>query len=233
MAWIALLVLLVGGLAVVLLGGNGMIGDLEGDHAVHIVALVALLIFIGGGVIAGYRGRFAKAVKDAALWVSLMLALVLAYSFKDDLANIGQRVAGELIPGVPISVAVEGKNGPVVQLRREVGGHFVARTRINGAPIDMMIDTGASAVVLRLKDARRAGIDTSNLNYSIPVDTANGRTMAAPLTLQAVAIGPLGVRMVDALIAQPGVLRQSLLGMSFLNRLRSYSFSKDRLELRG
>jgi aspartyl protease family protein len=63
--------------------------------------------------------------------------------------------------------------------------------------------------------------------------TANGRTVAARVRLEKVAIGPLDHKNVDALVAQPGALTQSLLGMSFLSRLRSYEFSGDFLTLRG
>jgi aspartyl protease family protein len=38
---------------------------------------------------------------------------------------------------------------------------------------------------------------------------------------------------VPALIAQPGQLRTSLLGMTFLNRLESYSITSDKLILRA
>ena len=63
--------------------------------------------------------------------------------------------------------------------------------------------------------------------------TANGRTVAARVYLNEVAIGPLDRTKVEALVAQPGALTQSLLGMSFLSRLRSYEFSGDFLTLRG
>jgi aspartyl protease family protein len=65
------------------------------------------------------------------------------------------------------------------------------------------------------------------------VHTANGRSMTARVRLDNVAIGPLDRQKVEALIAKPGALTQSLLGMSFLSRLRSYEFSGDFLTLRG
>ena len=97
----------------------------------------------------------------------------------------------------------------------------------------MIVDTGASTIVLRPADARKAGIDPKSLTYRVPVLTANGRAMAARVRLDSVAIGPLDRKNVDALVAQPGALTQSLLGMSFLSRLRSYEFSGDFLRLRG
>jgi aspartyl protease family protein len=97
----------------------------------------------------------------------------------------------------------------------------------------MIVDTGASTIVLRPEDAKKAGIDVSKLSFTIPVLTANGRTVAARVRLNSVAIGPLQREDVDALVAERGALTESLLGMSFLGRLRSYEFSGDFLTLRG
>jgi aspartyl protease family protein len=87
--------------------------------------------------------------------------------------------------------------------------------------------------VLRPEDAKKAGIDVSKLSFTVPVMTANGRTVAARVRLDSVAIGPLQREDVDALVAEPKALTESLLGMSFLGRLRSYEFSGDFLTLRG
>jgi aspartyl protease family protein len=88
-------------------------------------------------------------------------------------------------------------------------------------------------VVLKPADAERAGVDTKNLSYTVAVSTANGTTYAAPVRLKSVSVGPLELRDVEALVAQPGNLSDNLLGMSFLRRLRSYEFSGDFLTLRS
>ncbi len=80
---------------------------------------------------------------------------------------------------------------------------------------------------------RRAGLPLDLLDYTVSIDTANGRTRAAPVTLDRIAIGGLEERSVEALVAQPGQLKTSLLGMSFLNRLQSWQVSGDRLVLQG
>jgi aspartyl protease family protein len=51
--------------------------------------------------------------------------------------------------------------------------------------------------------------------------------------LDRVAVGGIVQRSVPALIAQPGQLRVSLLGMSFLKRLDSWGVHGDRLLMRG
>ena len=112
-------------------------------------------------------------------------------------------------------------------------GHFIARAQVNGKSIRMIVDTGASTVVLRPEDARKAGIQVGALDYSVPVETANGRAFAARVKLERVALGELTLEKVEALVTRPCALQQSLLGMSFLSRLRSYEFSGNKLLMKS
>ena len=105
--------------------------------------------------------------------------------------------------------------------------------QVNGTRVAMALDTGASAVVLTQEAAKAAGLPLEVLSYTVPVDTANGRTRAASVTLDQIAVGSIVERGVPALVAQPGQLRVSLLGMSFLNRLESWEVRGDRLVMRG
>ena len=99
--------------------------------------------------------------------------------------------------------------------------------------IPMVLDTGASSVVLTQEAAKAAGLPIEVLNYTINVDTANGRTRAAAVTLDRLAVGGLTERSVPALVAQPGQLKTNLLGMTFLNRLESWEVRGDKLQMRG
>jgi len=131
-------------------------------------------------------------------------------------------------------VVEQSPGGPVeVKIRKRLDGHFTVKAEVNGAATTMIVDTGASTIVLSPEDAKKAGIDVSRLNFTVPVITANGRTVAAKVRLNTVAVGPLQREDVDALVAEPKALNESLLGMSFLGRLRSYEFSGDFLTLRG
>ena len=80
--------------------------------------------------------------------------------------------------------------------------------------------------------AALAGIDVKSLKFTEPVQTANGTAYTASVRLKTAAIGPIVVKDVEALVAEPGNLKESLLGMSFLRRLRSYEFSGDFLTIR-
>jgi aspartyl protease family protein len=232
--WLALGLLVGAGLILILQHDGGTIAGLEASQFAGLVASLALLIYLGGSIVSRYQNRLSDAVRHFVLWSAFALVLIAAYSYREDLKNVAYRVAGELLPpGMEVQLATDPDGGHAVRIRRQFDGHFIARTTINGTAINMIVDTGASTVVLRHEDAAKIGIDTNQLIYSVPVQTANGTSKAAKLKLQNIAVGPVSATNVDALIAQPGMLHQSLLGMSFLSRLRSYEFSGDFLTLRS
>jgi len=231
-AWIALFIL---ALAAMLLVSNesDTIANLDTSTFGYVALGTALLVFIGSGLLARYRGQAGAMLRDAVTWMALGLALVTLYSYRDVLLPIAGRLAGELLPGSAM-VVEQSPGGPVeVKIRKRLDGHFTVKAEVNGAATTMIVDTGASTIVLSPEDAKRAGIDVSRLNFTVPVITANGRTVAAKVRLNTVAVGPLQREDVDALVAEPKALNESLLGMSFLGRLRSYEFSGDFLTLRG
>ena len=116
---------------------------------------------------------------------------------------------------------------------RGQGGEFALRARINGAAAPMVIDTGATSVVLTYETAKAAGLPLELLDYNVDVETAGGHTKAARLTLDRLAIGKLVERSVPALVVPHGQMKTNLLGMSFLDRLESWEVRADHLMLRG
>lgn len=112
-------------------------------------------------------------------------------------------------------------------------GHFLVRPRIEGADLVMLVDTGASTIALTAEDAARAGIRPGPEDFTISVSTANGVAKAAPVRLREVRIGEIVIRDVEATVMTPGRLGTSLLGMSFLRRLRGFDIADGRLTLRG
>jgi aspartyl protease family protein len=120
-----------------------------------------------------------------------------------------------------------------VQIPRGQGGEFALRARINGATAPMVIDTGATSVVLTYETAKAAGLPLELLEYDVDVETAGGHTKAARLTLDRLSIGKLVERSVPALVVPHGQMKTNLLGMSFLDRLESWEVRADRLVLHG
>lgn len=197
-------------------------------HDVGSLALkLALLVFIGGLVLVLFRERLSQALEAILFWAVIGLLLVVGYSYRFELRDVADRVIAELMPG---HVAGHGRNVEVV---RGHSGDFALTTHINGARIPMVLDTGASSVVLTQEAAKAAGLPLEVLNYTVNVDTANGRTRAAAVTLDRLAVGGLTERAVPALVAPPGQLKNNLLGMSFLNRLQSWEVRGDKLRMRG
>jgi aspartyl protease family protein len=225
--WFLLLFIGIGLLVLVLRHDAGTVAGFETGDFASLIYKIALLIFIGGAVLALFRERIAEAFQAAMFWVVIGLLLAVGYTYRQDLRDVGERVLAELVPGRTVSRA-----GATVEIARGQRGEFQVVAEINGARIATIYDTGASAVVLTQEAAKAAGLPLDFLNYSVPVETANGRARAAPVTLDRIAIGSIVERNVPALIAQAGQLRTSLLGMSFLNRLASSEVRGDRLVLR-
>jgi len=112
-----------------------------------------------------------------------------------------------------------------VLIRRGTDGHFHARVYINDYPVDMLVDTGATSIVLTPEDARRAGLPASTLEPDVMVSTAAGRVPAALARLKSVRIDRVTVEELDAIIMPEG-LETSLLGMNFLNSLSRFEVSE-------
>jgi len=201
------------------------------DHASFARAAfaIALVVWLGlsGARRAGATG-VARVLSAAAVWAAIVLGLTAGYAYRFEAYEFAQRLIGEFFPGEPQI----GAGGEVIVGRR-LGGEFVVPATIEGARVAMLFDTGASTVVLRAEDAARIGLDARRLAFNVDVVTANGSASAAEILLDRVAVGPIVVRNVRALVARKGALGESLLGMSFLERLDTYAVERGKLVLKG
>ena len=125
-----------------------------------------------------------------------------------------------------------GDDGKSVMIEKLANGHFGARGAVNGKPVDFIIDTGASATVLTIDDARNAGFDTSTLVFQTPIQTANGNTMAAVVIAAEVSVGTIARHKVPVFVTAEGTLPESLLGMNFIGTLSGFEIRGDRMILR-
>ncbi len=205
----------------------GTVGPVSTGEFASLVFLVSLLLFIGSGIVVIFRRRLSEALEAALFWIVAAAILAVGYTYRYELKSAGERVLAELMPGYGAA------RGRSVEIARGRAGEFRVATLVNGAPVPMILDTGASAVVLTQEAAKAAGLPLEVLSYTVSVDTANGRTRAAPVTLDRIAVGDIVERSVPALIAQPGQLKSNLLGMSFLNRLQGWEVRGEKLILRG
>jgi aspartyl protease family protein len=121
----------------------------------------------------------------------------------------------------------------VTEINAGNGGHFTTTADINGSDIEVLVDTGATAVALSYEDAQKVGLKPRALDFSVKVMTANGEGRAARVKLKHVMIDNVKVRDVEGLVLQEGAIRGTLLGMSFLSRLKSFTVSDGKLILKN
>ncbi len=225
--WLLLIGLALAVIVLIARHDAGTVGSLSTDDFASLAMKIALLVFLGSSALVVFRESIGKALQIVLVWIVIGLTLALGYTYRFELRETYERVMAEMVPGRAAT------RGRMVEVARGRGGSFDVSTRVNGGTVPMILDTGASAVVLTQEAAKAAGLPLEVLSYSVTVDTANGKTRAAAVTLDSVSVGGLVERSVPALIAQPGQLRTSLLGMSFLNRLESWEVRGDKLVLRG
>ncbi|MCV6575251.1 MAG: TIGR02281 family clan AA aspartic protease [Cohaesibacter sp.] len=118
-----------------------------------------------------------------------------------------------------------------VYLKANSKGHFLTRARLNGKSIRVLVDTGATAVVLSYQDARKIGLTPHISDFNVRVQTANGEGRAAEIKLRSVEVGTIREKNISALIAPKGALTVSLLGMTFLKELKRFELAGNRLIL--
>lgn len=165
-------------------------------------------------------------VRQASAWIAIGALAILAYSYRAEFQEAGYRIYGELRP----DSALVGSDGNVV-IRRSADGHFHVTADVEGRAIKFLVDTGATSVALTRADAASLGFDRSRLRFRIPVRTAGGVVPAAPVSLSSINIGNIEIRNVEALVSRHS-LSQSLLGLSFLDRLSGYEVSGNTMILK-
>ncbi|WP_407528068.1 retropepsin-like aspartic protease family protein [Methylobacterium oryzisoli] len=136
----------------------------------------------------------------------------------------------------PAAAAVNGSGAGTaltVTLHQDLAGHYTVHPLVEGRRVRMMVDTGATLCAFTQDDAERAGIRLDPRAFTKPMGTANGVVRGAPVRIAEMQVGGITVRDVEAVVLPRGRLGTSLLGMSFLRRLRGFEVEAGRLTLRG
>lgn len=106
-------------------------------------------------------------------------------------------------------------------------GLFYVEAKVNGAPVQFVVDTGSSVVILSAGDAARAGVGA---DAPVAVETAGGAAAMRRARIDRVVLAGRMLSSVDAAIVNKN-LNVSLLGQSALSQLGSVTFKGRRLEL--
>lgn len=169
------------------------------------------------------------ALRWVLLWCGMIVLATVLIRRGDWLPPLGT-ARSATVRGVP--GATESEPGPAsatLVYPADRAGHIMIDAVVNGAPTRMLVDTGASLVTLTPTDARAAGVDPGGLVFDRRASTANGIVRMAPVMLREIRIGQLAIDNVPAAVIEH--LDVSLLGMSFLGKLRSYEMRDGRLTI--
>jgi aspartyl protease family protein len=174
-----------------------------------------------------------RIMRQVIIFAGMLLGLgVFAARFADQaVKNSAAPPATTALAVVPPAPSQQNSYRSSVVIPPDARGHFVVDARIDGRRMEFMLDTGASMVALRSRDAAALGIHPVARDLTVEVKTANGSTRAAPVQLGMVEISGLNIRNVAALVSPDDALSENLLGMSFLSRLRRFEFSNGRMVL--
>ncbi len=113
----------------------------------------------------------------------------------------------------------------------DAGGQYSLDVMIGGQRVHMMVDTGATLVMISAEVAERLGLVASGAR-KWRVQTANGDAVATETTLPNIELGSIYMTDVKALIAGREAGGVNLLGASFLKRLSSVEQRNGMLILR-
>jgi len=110
------------------------------------------------------------------------------------------------------------------------GGHFLTTASVNGQPVEMVVDTGASIVALSEADARRIGIAYNPADFQVIGSGASGAVRGTEVTIDLLAVDGKEVRSLRAAVVEG--LDVSLLGQSYLSRIGGVVMTGDEMVLR-
>jgi aspartyl protease family protein len=200
-------------------------GQMRDGDDVNLVGLVLLAAVVIVGAAAS-RQRLSDMAVQFGVWGALMLLIVAVHAYRFELTDLGHRVMGELAPTRGRTLDAD-----TISFARAVDRQFWIDAMVDGGAIRLLVDTGASSVVLTKADAQRLGFRLDQLRFTQTFRTANGSTRGASIRLDHVVIGPIAFDNVEAWVNE-GDLGNSLLGISLLERLGSVEIRNDTLTIR-
>lgn len=175
---------------------------------------VALVLVVAGGALAARGARLGGAVRLAGnvLMLAVFGLAVMRFvrmdpSFDAALHSIGA-------PTQTVS-------GGETRIPLAADGHYWIRAKLNGVPLRLMVDTGATVTALSGDVAAAAGVEPDMMRPEARVETANGSVSAAQARIDELQFGSVVARDLDAIV-MPGEGGPNVLGMNFLTRLKGW-----------
>lgn len=190
----------------------------ENDFS-RLIYLSVLVVAILGSVLISRRGAYGKMFRQAGVWLLIFMGLVAIVASWQDIRQSGQTTSFQ-----------QSQDGAII-IPKEIDGHFHLTLTINDRPIDFLVDTGASDIVLTREDAARVGFDPNRLDYWGMANTANGTVRLATIRLETVRLGEFIDKNIRASVNK-APMEKSLLGMRYLSKFRAIEISNDQMILK-
>ena len=210
--------------------GPTSVANLPRNEAVAVLVYGAALAWLTGWAVERSRPSWRDAIGATLMWAVFVTSLTGLYVRREQAIDGLRAMVEDLGIGDPVATVT---GSGEVSVTRRSDGTFRVMGLVNGHPAGFMFDTGASTLVLTNETALRLGFRQTELKFRVPVSTANGSSLAAPVDLDSLAVGPIVLSRVRALVVAPGLLQENLLGQSVLSRLDSYEVRGNRLVLRA
>lgn len=180
------------------------------------------LILLGSVIVFWFlvqnRQSLGKTLQQALVWGLLFLGVIAAFGLWNDIR--------QTVRPTQSVISAQGR----IELPRAPDGHYYLTAEVNGAAIRFLVDTGATDIFLSREDAIAAGLDPANLAFIGSAMTANGEVRTAPVRLESIRLGPHEDRGLRAFV-NAGEMRESLLGMTYLQRFLSVEIRQGALIL--
>jgi len=179
---------------------------MDGDTTARVIYLGILVAAVGSYLLVEFRGRMGQMVRGLVSWGLIIVGLMAGYGLWNDMSV-------KIMPQQSVA------DGGEIVLPRAPDGHYYVTLQVDGQPIEFMVDTGASGMVLAREDAVRLGIDPASLAYLGSAQTANGTVRTSRITLETVELGAYRDAKLRAFVTE-GEMGGSLLGMDYLGRFK-------------
>ena len=189
---------------------NSKVSNDDTGNLIYLAILGAILIFS----FFSWKNSLRKFVKFGLIWFIIFIFFIVVAlvweNYRSEKSNLN----------------IFDKDLERLTLKTASDGHFYITLGINSKPINFLIDTGATAMILSKKDGEKLGFNVDELNFSELAQTANGEILISPVVFDKVSLGFKNFSNVKAFISQTD-MEKSLLGMSFLSRLKKLELGRN------
>jgi len=184
----------------------------------RVIYLGILLVALLGWLIAENRQSLGQKARGLIVWGLIFIGLMAGYGLWGDIRD-------DISPRQAVL-----EDGAGITVPRAQDGHFHLTLILNNVPVEFLVDTGATDIVLTREDAERVGLSPEDLAFLGRARTANGTVSTAFTTVDTVELGPARFDRVGVAV-NGGEMSGSLLGMSFLSRFERLEIADNRLTL--